>query len=1029
MKKNDLLRPLIMTGKYLCYGFMIQLFTFTILFATDGEAHRLSVKDGNIHVKPVKERKEQEIIEISQVIQVTGTVTSFSDGLGIPGVNILIKGTGTGTVTDVNGNYSIDAPNEDDILVFSSIGYTTQEIALNGRAVIDVIMEEDMQGLDEVVVIGYGTLDKKEVTSAISHISGDELSIVGSNDPLMGLQGKVSGLTIQNTAAADPNSSASIQLRGVTTRSGATGPLIVIDGVPGGNLLSVNENDIASIDILKDGAASAIYGTRASNGVILITTKSGAAGPGRLAYNGFTSVDMPTMTLKVMSPEEFRSVNRGADFNANTNWLDEISNRYAFTQKHTLSLTGGGNNTTYRATVDYQNSSGLDIRSAREQYGARLSVNHTSENGLYDIILNVAPRFAVGIQGSDNSQANVFTQALSLNPTIPVMDPDNPNSYYMLGGWGEYNPVEQLNLQENGMEQKYLDWNATFKLNFLPTLYTQVQIAQVSSDAFNYFFEPSIMSTQVTAGTNGSASRSYTKEDQYSLEWLANYGFDLRRHSFNLLGVYSYQYFVNSGLNAGNSDFSSDALTYNDLNNGTFNMEAGRNGFGTYKGDNRLISFRGRLNYSYDDKYLFSASLTRDGSSRFGQNNKWGYFPGISVGWRIGAEPFMAGIDWITDLKIRTDYGESGNQDAISNYQSLARYSGYGQYMYNGNYMQVWGPANNVNPNLRWERLKNWNIGLDFSLFRNRLNGTANYYSRNAVDLLGSYNAPLPPNIATTTIANVGSMSSNGIEIELFGNVINKQDFTYNISLNGATQNAVFVSFSNELYQGQTFVDQMYMPAPGSPGPAQRLQEGERLGMFYFWKHAGVDADGNFLIYNEAGEVVSASLANEDDKQFVGNGQPEFTAGMTHIFTYKNWDASAFFRGVFGWEIFNAHEFYFGLQSAAPNTNVLASAYERNAAITGLPLLTDFFLEKGDFIKLDVVSLGYTLKAESKYIESVRLYGSTRNLLTFTDFSGVDPDLYPINGQNPGILNNNGSGTKAYYPSTTQILIGAQVNF
>jgi TonB-dependent starch-binding outer membrane protein SusC len=957
---------------------------------------------------------------LSQQITITGKI---SDGTGgLPGVTVLLKGTTNGTTTDLNGNYSLSTPGTGTLIV-SYVGYQTQEVAINNRTTVNVKLLTDAKALEEVVVIGYGTLDKKEVTSSISHVSAEELSTVAANDPLMRLQGKVSGLTVQNTGAADPNSTANIQLRGVASRTAGTSPLIVIDGVPGGNLQTINENDIASIDILKDGAASAIYGTRGSNGVILITTKKGSEGA-KITYDGYASFDVPSMTLDVLSADEFRARNRGTDFGASTDWLKEITRDYAFTQKNTLALSGGNGKTNYRGTVDYQNSTGLDIRSDREQYGARLSVNHSASNGLYDIILNVAPRYVK----SNVSNRDAFTQALNLNPTLPIMDPTKPQLYYFAGGWEEFNPVENLRLVQSGSEGKYLDWNGTFKLNLLPRLNTQVQLAQVSRDNFGFTFSPSTLTTQIRDNQKGTATRSYDKFDQYSFEWLANYSLDIKKHSFTLLGVYSYQYFVNSFLNADNRDFSSDVLGYNNLGNGTYNMVAGRNGFSTGKEDNRLISFRTRINYSFADKYLLTASLTRDGSSRFGANNKWGYFPGISAGWRVSGEPFMQGLSWISDLKFRADYGETGNQD-FSNYQSLPRYQGFGQYMYNGSYMQVWGPANNLNPDLRWEKLKNWNVGLDFSLFNDRLNGALNYYSRRAVDLLGNYNAPLPPNIVTTTFANVGTMRSNGIELELGAAILQKEKFQYEVSFNGSTNNTVFVSFSNDLYKGQRFIDQVNMPAPGSPGNTQRLQEGERIGMFFFWKHAGVDENGNFLVYNKNGVAIPMAEAKQDDKQFVGNGQPKFTAGMNHVFRYNNWDASASLRGNFGYDIFNVHEFYYGLQSASANTNVLAAAFGRNAAIKGDKLLTDYFLEKGDFVKLDVVTLGYTFKAKSKYFDAVRLYGSTRNLYTFTKFQGVDPDIYPVNGINPGIFLNGTSGSKQYYPSTTQLLIGAQFNF
>jgi TonB-linked SusC/RagA family outer membrane protein len=956
----------------------------------------------------------------AQQVTIHGKITDDTGGL--PGVTVLVKGTTNGVTTDLNGDFSLSTPGTGTLIV-SFIGYQTQEVAINNRTTINMKLRPDSKALEEVVVIGYGTLDKKEVTSTISHVSSEELSTVAANDPLMRLQGKVSGLTVQNTGAADPNSTANIQLRGVASRTAGTSPLIVIDGVPGGNLQTINENDIASIDILKDGAASAIYGTRGSNGVILITTKRGSEGA-RITYNGYTSFDVPAMTLKVLSAEEFRARKRGTDFEGSTNWLDEVSRDYAFSHKNSLSFSGGNSKTNYRGTVDYQNADGLDIRSNRKQYGARLAVNHTAASGLYDVIFNIAPRYAT----SNNTNRDAFTQALNLNPTLAVMDPKNPRMYNLPGGFDEFNPVENLMLQESGAESKFLDWNGTFKLNLLPTLNTQIQLAQVSRDVFDFSFSPSTMTTQIRDGNKGTASRGYNKNDQYSFEWLANYSVDIRKHALKFLGVYSYQYFVGSSLTADNRDFSSDVLGYNNLGNGTYNLLAGRNGFGTDKQDNKLISFRGRVNYSFADKYLFAASLTRDGSSRFGVNNKWGYFPGVSAGWRITGEPFMQDLKWISELKVRADYGETGNQD-FSNYQSLPRYAGFSQYMYNGTYMQVWGPANNLNSDLRWEKLKNWNIGMDFALLDNKISGTVNYYSRKAQDLLGNYNAPLPPNIVTTTFANVGTMRSNGIELELGATLGEKKDFQYDVSFNGSTNNTVFVSFSNELYKGQKFIDQVNMPAPGSPGNSQRLQEGERIGMFFFWKHAGIDENGLFLVYNKDGVAIPLAQAKQEDKQFVGNGQPRFTAGMSHTFRYRNWDASASFRGNFGYDIFNIHEFYYGLQSASANTNVLEAAYGRNAAIKGDKLLTDYFLEKGDFVKLDVVTLGYTFKAKTKYFDSVRFYGSTRNLYTLTKFQGVDPDTYPVNGLNPGIFLNGTSGSKQYYPSTTQLLVGAQFNF
>jgi hypothetical protein len=671
------------------------------------------------------------------------------------------------------------------------------------------------------------------------------------------------------------------------------------------------------------------------------------------------------------------------------------------------------------------NSNGLDLRSSRQQYGGRVTINHTGGKGFYNIIFNAAPRYVNRTDGNTGS----FDQALMLNPTEPVFNPADLTLYKEQGGFGQNNPVEILNLVQAGREEKSLDMSATFRLNPLPLLSTQVQIAQISSDNFTYGFTPSNVTTQILAATKGTASRGYDKDDQYSFEWQTNYAFNVKKHAIKLLGVYSYQYFVGSALSADNRDFPSNAITYNSLQSGTYQNVAGRAGFSTSKEDNRLISFRSRLNYSFNNKYMVSASVTRDGSSRFGQNSKWAYFPGVSAGWTITQEPFMEKLPWIREMKIRADYGETGNQNAINNYQSLARYqTGNGttpsQYMYNGSYIQVWGPANNINPDLRWEKLKNWNIGLDFGLFNNKISGVINYYNRKAEDLLGSYNAAPTLNIVGTTTANVGSMSSRGLEVELNGDVINKKDFTYSVSVNGSTQNAQFDTFSNEVYRGQTYLDQLGMPAPGTPGSLMRMEEGRRLGSYFIWEHAGIDANGNFLVYNKKHEAILGSLAAQEDKQYIGNGQPKFVGGMSHNVRYKNWDASASLRGNFGYQIFNVHDFYYGLKSGASNANVLPIAYTKNAAISGEKLLTSYFLENGSYVKLDVVSVGFTLVSKVKYFESIRIFGSTRNLATFTKFSGVDPDSYPVNGLTPGGIN-----SRNYTPTTTQYLMGLQVNF
>lgn len=962
--------------------------------------------------------------QVSQAasVPVAGRVAQ-PNGQGLPGVSVVVKGTTQGATTDIEGNFALNVP-VGSVLQFSFVGYNSQEVTVRESSPsLRISLQENSQSLDNVVVVGYGTMDKKEVTSTITHIDGRELLTVGAINPLTALQGKVAGLTISNTSAADPNSQPSIQLRGVSSRSAGLGPLIVINGVPGGNLENINQNDIASIDVLKGGAASAIYGTRGSNGVIVVTTKKGSKQT-QLEYNGYTTFDYAIMQPKVLSAEAFLAQKRGTDFKGNTDWLRELSRNYAFAQKHSLSASGGGDDTNYRATLDYRNANGLDIRSGRQEYGTRVSLTHNAPSKLYTIGLNFAPRFI----SQRNADYGTYEQALTLNPTYPILDPANPIAYTktQTGFPGPYNPVERLQTELSGTEGKILNYDASFRLNILPTLSTQVTYGRFSTDFFDFFFRPSTstFAAQYENATN-SANRNFNRSDQHSLEWTGNYSLNVKDHALTALAGYSYQYFSSEGNSTYNRNMPSDAFTYNNIGAGLYSQLEGQVNFGSYKNDARLVAFFGRINYAFRDKYLLSASLRREGSSKFGTNNKWGNFPAVSAGWLLSKEPFMANQKFINDLKIRADYGVTGNQD-FGSYLSLDSYAGYGYYPLNGTFYQVYGPSQNANPSLRWEEAKSLNIGVDFALFNSKLTGSVNYYKRRNEDLLGSYTVPTPPNIQGSTFANVGTLENSGVEVQLSAPVISRPNFQYGISFAGATNGNKFISFSNDIYRGQPFIDIVGLPAPGSPGNAQRLQEGQRIGTFYMLKSAGVDDQGRMLVYAADGTVITGDKAKFEDRQIVGNGLPKYTLSLGNTFVYKKFDASIFLRSVLGFDVFNTRAFYLGTPATAAGANVLTSAYgdgkyaKLTNAATG-SVLSDYFLEKGDFVKLDNVTLGYTVQFKSKYARSLRLYAAAKNLLTLTSYTGGDPDIVPINGLGPGI-----NASRSYYPSTTQVMFGLQ---
>lgn len=971
----------------------------------------------------------------AQQISIKGTVTDPS-GEPLIGVSVTVPGTRIGAATDIDGNFSLEADSKGK-LKFSYIGYVTMEEAINGRNVINVVMKENSEVLDEVVVIGYGTMDKKELTSAISHVGEKDFLTVSSLDPSMMIQGKVPGVSITNTGAGDPNNQASIQIRGVSSRSAGLGPLIVIDGVPGGNLTNINPNDIASFDILKDGAASAIYGTRGSNGVILVTTKKGSKdGNTHTSYSGTLAWDKVVKELDMMSAQDYRDVrlgwgDRGVDLGGNLDWLDAVS-RTGFTMQHTLTVSGGNERSNYRVSADYRDANGVDLRSNREEYGARASVMHTTKGGLFTINLNVAPRIIY----RDNADWGVFRNAIEANPTTPLMDPENPNLYYNFQGQvvGS-NPVELQKLEKNHSDTKLLDWDGTLKLNLLPllakdgtsdhNLSTQIMFADHQYSNNDSWFRPSTSTLAINGGYDGEASRAYSKERQYVVEWLTNYNTRIAdKHNIKAMVGYSYQYSQYQGFSAWNKDFPNDGLGADNIGSGELAKEEGEVLMSSYKNDAKLISFFGRVSYDFEGKYLFTASLRHEGSSKFGANHKWGDFPAVSAGWRISQESFMKDIEWINDLKIRADYGVTGNQD-FGSYNSLSTMTGFGYYFYNGKYYQVWGPAKNVNPDLRWEKGKNWNIGLDFSLFNNRFYGSLNYFNRRQQDLLGNYKVSVPPYLFDETFVNVGTMKNTGFEFDLSFNAVNTKDFSYNFNVIGTVMSNKFVDFSNSEYVGQDFYNMCGTEDPYPYYNLQRIEKGKSLGNFYMWKYAGITNGGEWLVYDKDGDIIRASQATDEDRQVVGNGMPKFTMSTSHNFRYKNFDLALFFRGAFGFDLFNIHDFYYGTRNFTGN--VLKKAYGKNFDINpdANPVVSDYFLERGDYFKLDMLTLGYTLPTpKCRFLDRLRVYGTVKNVFTITKFSGVDPSTYQVNGLTPG-----GQGSRTYYPSTRQFIVGLQLDF
>ena len=682
-------------------------------------------------------------------------------------------------------------------------------------------------------------------------------------------------------------------------------------------------------------------------------------------------------------------------------------------------------------SVDYRNAHGIDLRSKREEYGARASMMHTTKGGLLTLSANVAPRIIY----RDQADWSVFKDAIEANPTTPLMDPENPARYYNFQGQvvGS-NPVERQKLEKDHGDTKLLDWDATAKLNLLPLLLpegkgnhnlsTQVMFADHQYDNNNSWFRPSTSTICINNGHDGEASRSYSKERQYVLEWLTNYTGTFGKHNVKGMAGYSYQYSQYEGLSNENKDFPNDGLTFNNMGTGEYAKEEGKVLMGSYKNDAKLIAFFGRISYDFDGKYMFTASLRHEGSSKFGVDNKWGNFPAVSVGWRISQENFMKNIKWVNDLKLRADYGVTGNQD-FGSYNSLNTMTGFGYYYYGGKYFQVWGPSKNVNPDLKWEKGKNWNVGIDFSLFNNRIYGSFNYFNRKQQDLLGNYKVSVPPYLFDETFVNVGTMKNTGFEFDINVKAVKTKHFSYDFNVVGATMSNKFVDFSNSQYVGQDYYDVAGTSDPYPYYYLQRIQKGKSIGNFYMWKYAGHTTEGEWLVYDKDGDIIRASQASDADRQKVGNGMPKFTMSTSHNFSYRNFDLSLFFRGAFGYDIFNIHDFYYGTRNFTGNRSYKAYGKNFQVASTANPVVCDYFLEKGDYLKLDMVTLGYTFSPKDwRFLDRVRLYGTMKNVFTLTKFSGVDPSTYQVNGLTPGA-----QGSRTYFPSTRQIIVGLQVDF
>lgn len=953
----------------------------------------------------------------------TITVTVLDEHGELIGANVIVKGTTIGNVTDMNGMVTLHDVPANAVLEVSYIGYRSQEVQVKNQTQIRVVLAEDTKALKEIVVVGYGTMEKKQVTSAITSLKSEDMMVgVSGADISSALQGKIGGLVMNNLGSA--NSSTTFQLRGMTSINAGRSPLIVIDGFPGGDIRSLTQDDIKSIDILKDGSAGAIYGTRAASGVILITTKSGSNTEGKvkLTYSNEFSKKQSYNAPELLSGREFASHNISTDYGSDVDWWDELINHDNFSQKHHLALEMGTEKAQLYTSFFYEKNEGIALQDDRQDYGGRLNATFK----LFDDWFEVRPAVDYR-QAARNNHFPNFQQALRNNPTRSPYDPKSATGYNVWVNESlDYNVVADAMLEDWYGLDKWFKPEVNMKLNIKPIegLSYQQVLGYENRQWEQHIYYPRTHRTSIEESRNGDAYLGFSKTENLTSEGYFSYLKEFKGgHNLNATAGYSYFESNGESFNMQNYNFSVDGIKYWNIGEGSY-LSDGKASMSSSKNiSEKLFSLFARVNYSYQDKYMASASIRHEGSSKFAANNRWANFWSATAGWRISNEDFMKDIEWIEDLKVRFGYGVTGNNDFSSSYMANMLGSDTNWMLPDGTWAYSYGKSQNVNPNLGWEEKKEWDLGVDYSLFDGRLYGKFDYYRRKIDNLLYSVKVPQPPYTQGSQYQNIGSMESKGWEFEVGGNIIQTKDFTWSTNLNFSHNSGKILTLwgNNTYYNGNGFV------APGSPGDAARMEEGSTIGSFYLWKFAGFDDEGNFLLYNKEGEVIPAAKKTENDKQYMGNYTPKLIVGWSHTFTYKNFDLGINMRSWIDFDVYNTLNMYFGIQGQS-NMNVLKTAYTKFNHIKGEKQICDYYLEDGTFLKIDAITLGYTLpmkKYTRNLVDRIRIYGTVGNVCTITGYSGMNPEVN-ITGWD--------KGTEKFwdgnlYPVVRTWTLGMQFNF
>ena len=977
------------------------------------------------------------LVAVTAMAQITvkGVVTDET-GEPIIGANVLVKGTSTGTITDIDGNYTIPDVASNATLVFSFVGYTDQEVPVNGRTTISVTLKEDTETLDEVIVVGYATGSKRTVSGVVERVSKDDMNKGIVTDPTDALKGKVAGVTISSSSAGDPMGGTSISIRGVSSLSGGNDPLVIVDGVFGDMRMmqALSSNDIESITILKDASETAQYGSRGAAGVIVITTTKGKAGAANISYSGQFGVGTTYKKINMLSAEDYVAQAGAIDAGYRNNWYDLVTRNNPITQNHNVAFSQGSENGNMRASVGVIQRQGLLKKNSD-------MINYTAKMDAMQYAFDRKLKFEMGVMGSQRDGAAVYNPTRTWNSIfacIPTYSAEPVDGQYVQNdaGVNAYNPVGILQV-ENKQDVTVLNAHGRLTWTILEGLdlsgfgsYTKMNISSKAYVPNNIY---------MGKGSNGYAYIGNTGRTDVMGNIQLSYTKDFGKHHIDALGLVEAQSYTTFTNTSAARNFGTNYFGFN-------NMQAGATvNWGdvtSNKVNNKLMSYMGRLNYVYNDRYIATVNVRTDGSSKLGANHKWGWFPSASAAWVISNEEFLKHNSVISYLKLRAGYGVTGNQDAIDAYNSLELMKPNGVTVYNGSKTTTYAIYQNANPDLEWETKKTFDVGIDANFFNNRLNVTVDYYRSTTSNMLYTYNVPVPPFTYGSLLANIGEMQNNGFEFSIGGDIVKTKDFTFSANMNAAYNKNKLTKLSGT-YKGQELTPAEHIEIAGVYGSSglsdgqgtTYLIEGYPVGTFFIPKFNSFNENGGYVLEDLNGDGKIDTSTEGGDRYVAGQALPKWTGSLNLAFKYKNWDLTAQFNGAFGHKIYNGtYETYMNMDMInAYNVLDEAPTGGNGTGIHGI-VNSDLWLENGDYVHLEYITLGYNFPKLPKFMQSCRLALSCNNVATITGYSGLTPlinstSISGMQSVGEGTVGNLGVDDKRVYPLQRTFSLQLNVTF